>query len=248
MVVLLTLFIVVGATAVVLNLSRFADKSPFSVSRLEYINTQSKYQALLLGVALLVLFALYFANTANFSAFLAPGNIAAPAKEVSWLGISEGESWLGLGASLTFFITLATSTFTYLQFRRSGGGLKKLLPFLPWVLLFSLSNSFSEEVIYRLGVVVPLVGAIDTSYILLVSAIGFGAPHLRGMPNGIVGALMAGLLGWLLAKSVVETNGIFWAWFIHFLQDVVIFSAFVLAAANKSLNRASGTLSAPSAG
>lgn len=242
------LFIVVSATAVVPNISRFADRAPFPVSSLGYINTQSKYQALLLGVALLVLFALYFVNAANFSAFLAPGNIRAPANGVSWLGISKGESWLGLGVSLMFFITLATSTFVYLQFRKSGGGLKKLPPFLPWVLLFSLSNSFSEEVIYRLGVVVPLVGAIDASYILLVSAIAFGAPHLRGMPNGLVGALMAGLLGWLLAKSVVETNGIFWAWFIHFLQDVVIFSAFVLAAANKSLNRTSGTSPAPSSG
>lgn len=51
---------------------------------------------------------------------------------------------------------------------------------------------------------------------------------------------MAGLLSGLLAKSVVETNGIFWAWFIHFLQDVVIFSAFVMAAANKSLGRTRG--------
>lgn len=47
---------------------------------------------------------------------------------------------------------------------------------------------------------------------------------------------MAGLLGWLLAKSVVETNGIFWAWFIHFVQDIVIFSAFVMAAANTALS------------
>ena len=152
--VALSLFVVVGATGVVLNLSRFANKSPFSISSLEYINTQSKYQVLLLGVALLVLFVLYFVNAANFSAFLAPGNLAAPAKKFSWLGISEGESWLGLGLSLTFFVTLATSTFIYLKFRKSVGGLKKLLPFLPWVLLFSLSNAFSEEVIYRLGVVV----------------------------------------------------------------------------------------------
>lgn len=245
--VILALVIVVGATAVILNLSRFAERAPFSVSGLEYINTQSKYQALLLGVAMAVLLAIYFVNEANFSAFLAPGNIAAPAEGVSWLGISEGESWLSLGASLSLFITLATSTFVYLQFRKSGGGLKQLLPYLPWVLLFSLTNSFSEEVVYRLGVIVPLVGTVDTAYILLFSAAAFGAPHLRGMPNGIVGALMAGLLGWLLAKSVVETNGIFWAWSIHFLQDIVIFSAFVMAAANKSLNRTRGA-DAPLAG
>lgn len=235
--VIIALVIVIGATAVILSLSQFAQRSPLSICGLEYINTQSKYQTLLLGVAMLVLLALYFVNEANFSAFLAPGNIAAPAKGVTWLGIAEGESWRSLGASLSFFITFATSTFVYLQLRKSAGDLKQILPYLPWVLLFSLSNSFSEEMVYRLGVIVPLVGSVDTDYILLISAIVFGAPHLRGMPNGIVGALMAGLLGWLLAKSVVETSGLFWAWSIHFLQDMVIFSAFVMAAINRSLKQ-----------
>ena len=244
--VMIALVIVIVATAVILNLSRFAAKIPFTVSGLEYINTQSRYQALLLGVAMVVLFAIYFVNGANFVSFLDPGNFVAPAKGVSWLGISEGETWLSLGISLSFFITLATSTFVYLQFRKSGGGLKLLVPYLPWVLLFSVTNSFSEEVVYRLGIIVPLVGSVDTAYILLISAAAFGAPHLRGMPNGIVGALMAGLLGWLLAKSVVETNGIFWAWFIHFLQDIVIFSAFVMAAANTAFERDAPRAARPS--
>lgn len=233
----IALLIVFAATAAILNLGRFAQKSPLAISSLEYINTQAKYQVLLLGVALLVLLALYFVNAANFSTFLAPGNIAAPTKKVSWLGIAGGESWLELGVSLAFFITLATSTFVYLQFRKSAGALKQLLPYLPYVLLFSLTNSFCEEVVYRLGVIVPLAGSVATDYILIISAVAFGAPHLRGMPNGIMGALMAGLLGWLLAKSVVETNGFFWAWSIHCLQDVVIFSVFVLAAVNKLRNQ-----------
>lgn len=38
----------------------------------------------------------------------------------------------------------------------------------------------------------------------------------------------------MLAKPVVETGGIFWAWFIHFLQDIVIFSAFVKAAIDRA--------------
>ncbi len=188
-------------------------------------------------MAILVLFTVYFVNAANLSVFLTLGNIVAPSKAVLWLGIAEGESWQSLGVSLSLSITLATSTFVYLQFRQSVSNIKQLLPYLPWVLLFACMNSFSEEVIYRLGVIVPLVGSVDTDYILLISAVAFGAPHLRGMPNGIVGALMAGLLGWLLAKSMVETNGMFWAWFIHFLQDIVIFSAFVTAAANAATER-----------
>ena len=234
--VVVSLVIVMGATAAIFNLSKIAERSPYLVSRLEYINNQSKYQVLLFCVAMFVLLVLLFYNGANLSSFFTPGNIAAPAVGVSWLGITEGESWSNIGASLSFFITLATSAFVFLQFRKSVSALKQLIPFLPWILLFSLSNSFSEEVVYRLGIIVPLFGTIDTDYILIFSAAAFGAPHLRGMPNGIVGALMAGLLGWLLAKSMIETNGMFWAWFIHFLQDVVIFSVFVISAAKSDVD------------
>ena len=37
--------------------------------------------------------------------------------------------------------------------------------------------------------------------------------------------ITSGFLGWLLAKSVIETKGLGWALLIHFLQDVVIFGA-----------------------
>ena len=225
-----TVLLVIGATAIVLNLNRWSQKKPFSLSQLPFINVQAKYQMLLLAVALTVLVLLYLFNPMNFARFLALGNPSAPAAAVALFGIAEGESWLAVGGSLTLFITLATATFTFLQFRKLKGGLTQLMPFTPHILLFSLSNCFAEEVIYRLGVIVPLAGAIKPQYILILSAIAFGAPHLRGMPNGIVGALMAGVLGWLLAKSALETGGMFWAWTIHFVQDIVIFSGLVLSA------------------
>ncbi|MDZ4714742.1 MAG: hypothetical protein SH819_04660 [Cytophagales bacterium] len=53
----------------------------------------------------------------------------------------------------------------------------------------------------------------------------FGLPHFFGTQNGVFGVIMSGLLGWLLAKSVIETKSLGWALLIHFLQDVVIFGA-----------------------
>ena len=35
---------------------------------------------------------------------------------------------------------------------------------------------------------------------------------------------MAGFLGWLLGKAMLETHGLAWPWFIHFVQDVLTFS------------------------
>jgi len=120
----------------------------------------------------------HFVNRANLVAFLALGNIDASTKGVSCLGIPEGEPWLGFGADLSFFLALATTALPYLQFRHSGE-LRRVSAFIPRVLLFSATNAFSEEVVYRLGVMVPLAGQVDTAYILLFSAVAFGVPHLR---------------------------------------------------------------------
>jgi membrane protease YdiL (CAAX protease family) len=235
MTVLITLFITLCATAAILNLGRITKHPGLRVSSREYINRQLLFQVLLFGVAMLFLGAVYLLNAHGLAHFFATGDIAAPAGEVVWLGIGEGESWLGVGASFTFFVTLATTLFVYMKFRKSGGRASQVLPYTLWIVLFALTNSFSEEVIFRLGIIVPLYGSVDRAFILLISALAFGVPHLGGMPNGVVGAMMAGFLGWLLAKSVVETSGIFWAWSIHFLQDVVIFTAFVMSEVKNAL-------------
>ena len=78
--------------------------------------------------------------------------------------------------------------------------------------------------ITRFSVVASLFGAIRKGYFCLVSAAVFGGVHDFGTPGGIAGVMLAGFLGWLLAKSVIEREGVFWAWFIYFLQDVIIFA------------------------
>jgi hypothetical protein len=42
------------------------------------------------------------------------------------------------------------------------------------------------------------------------------------VPYGFIGVALAWFLGWILARSMLETRGIAWAWFIHALQDVLI--------------------------
>jgi len=46
----------------------------------------------------------------------------------------------------------------------------------------------------------------------------------------VIGVLMAGFLGWLLGKAMVETRGMFWPWCIHLVQDVLIFSFMAIGA------------------
>lgn len=222
-----------ASSAALLWFGRYSQMRWVPVSRVQYINTQVTYQLFLMLMASIVLLLLALQYPANFTSFMQPGTLSARARGVSWLGTAEGESWLEIGAGFSVTITLVTTLFIYLRFRQEWRVVRQILPLLPWIFLFSLSNSFGEEVVFRLGFIVPLAGQMDPAWICLFSALFFGIPHLRGMPDGIAGALMAGFLGWLLARSVMETHGIFWAWFIHFLQDVVIYAAFVMSAIGK---------------
>jgi hypothetical protein len=46
------------------------------------------------------------------------------------------------------------------------------------------------------------------------------------MPNGIPGFLMTTLVGYLLAKSMLEMRGSLWALFIHMMADIPIFELY----------------------
>ncbi|HFD87630.1 MAG TPA: CPBP family intramembrane metalloprotease [Gammaproteobacteria bacterium] len=237
--VTVSILLVLASIALIFKLFGFSKAIGLQVSENQFIAGQFRYQALLLPLALFTVIALYILNGEVVGRFLFVGDIGASAGPVPLFGIKEGESWLSLGLSLSFFITLVTAAFMYFQVRAGGISMESLIPLIGWVLLFSLTNSLSEELIFRVGIVSALYDAVSPEYIMIISAVIFGLAHYGGMPSGLVGVFLAGLLGWLLMKSVLETQGIFWAWFIHFLQDVVIFSGLVL------LNLKGGTTTAP---
>jgi membrane protease YdiL (CAAX protease family) len=205
-------------------------KLNFEISTNGYINGQVNYQIILLLITGISILVTYLLNPHNFNNFFSFGQISAVGEELKLLGIKKGDSWLKTGVSLSIIITAVTAIFMYFQVEgktninwsvlQTGGIL--------WIILFSLTNSFGEEMIFRLGIISPLKGLIAPMTIFLISAVLFGIPHFAGMPNGIIGATLAGILGFVLAKSMYETNGFFWAWFIHFLQDLVIIGSLYL--------------------
>ena len=100
------------------------------------------------------------------------------------------------------------------RFRRA------LLP----ILVLASMNAFGEELLYRASLIATLEDVAGPVHAVALAAVVFGLGHFYGVPYGVAGVLMSGFLGWLLGKSMVETRGFFWAWFIHCLQDVLIFS------------------------
>lgn len=205
----------------------------FAVSQNEYVNFQINYQFLLLVVTIISLTSTYLLNKENFATYFSVGNISAPAQEMKFFGIKANDSWLKTGISLSIVISLATAIFMFFQLKQVKVNWSVLQSGIFWIILFSLTNSFGEEMIYRVGIVTPLQGLLSPMTICIISAILFGLPHLAGMPSGLIGATMAGVLGLVLAKSLIETNGFFWAWTIHFLQDVIIIGTLFLMATKK---------------
>jgi len=231
---LLTALIVGLAAAGIFALRPIAAKIKTVLHPNSDIDQLIKFQSLQLILATVVLFFVYWLNPENFAYFFRVGDVNAHISKISWLGISGTETWLQIALTLGIFITLGTSLFMFIQVKKTGARFKLIPALLFWSVVFSAMNAFSEEAIFRIGIVSPLHGIFSTSIVILISGIVFGVPHYFGMPKGIVGVLMAGFLGWLLAMSLVETQGLLIAWAIHFVQDVVIFVSMFAMSQKKS--------------
>lgn len=161
-------------------------------------------------------------------AYVAPGDLRAPIGRTPLLGFKAGEiSWARFG----FFGALAIGSGTLVFLLASGAstaGFSQVIALLPAILLFATMNAFGEEVSYRSALLAPLGNVVSPHQAVMITAVFFGLAHFYGVPYGVVGVIMSIFLGWIMGKAMVETRGLFWAWFIHFVQDVLIFSFIVM--------------------
>jgi hypothetical protein len=163
--------------------------------------------------------------------YLTLGNLKVKADKIGWLGIdAQSISWGRLSVISALLISLGTFvgtvvTVTGFSFVRN---LESLLPLLPFILIFAMGNAMFEGIIYRNAVLSSLKGILEKNDIVMLGAIFFGIAHYYGAPGGIIGVLMSSALGWYLCRSMIETEGLFSSWLMHFFQDVVIFSALIL--------------------
>ena len=179
-------------------------------------------QSLNLMVTLVIIAALFLMGKKRKDFYLARGDINAPVEPVRWMGVKDGERWKKFGLILTLCISLGTLTFLVIAGRPPLDIVIQALPFLPAILLAAALNAFNEEVTYKAAFLSVLESPVGPRQALYMVAYFFGIMHFYGVPYGVVGVILATFLGWILAKSMQETRGVFWAWFIHFWQDVWI--------------------------
>ena len=190
-------------------------------------------QTLRMIVTLIMFAGLMLIKRRREAFYLVKGDLGATADPIPLI-MTKPEPWTRLGRALSVFISLGTLAFLLLAAGPSliaqynNGSLdelvKSMILLIPAVLLFAAMNAFSEELTYKASFLSVLYDPVGKQQALLLMAAYFGIGHYYGIPYGIVGVIMAGILGWLLGKSMVETKGFMWAWFVHFLQDILIFT------------------------
>jgi uncharacterized protein len=186
-----------------------------------YLNKIILYQLFALALACVVMYITLKAEPGSMR-LLRIGQTETVAGKMMVLGISGKKNWKQEFFSLLFIISAVTFGFMFFTRVPQTAGLTPELIF--WIILFSLTNSLSEEIIYRFGINGLLIDYKPAATVFLISGLVFGAAHWGGNPGGPTGVVMAGVLGYVSSKATAETGGLGIAWALHFVQDVIIYT------------------------
>jgi membrane protease YdiL (CAAX protease family) len=163
--------------------------------------------------------------------FLCRGNLSAPAQPIPFLGLRKSIPWTVFGPALLVVFGVALPLFLYFTVHPDFTAGGRILRFLPWILLVAALNAANEEFQFRNILLAHLRNSVAPAEAVLLTAVLFGLGHYYGQPSGPIGIVMAGFAGWIWARSMIETRGFAWAFFIHMVQDIVILSFLAVAAA-----------------
>jgi membrane protease YdiL (CAAX protease family) len=90
--------------------------------------------------------------------------------------------------------------------------------------VFAVVNATVEEVVYRGILWGGLEELFDNVYtVIIIQAVFFGAIHYWGIPNGILGAVMATVYGLFLGVIRSRAGGLMMPILVHIFADMTIF-------------------------
>jgi hypothetical protein len=156
--------------------------------------------------------------------FFAVGDLRAPLRPVRLLGFPHPVPWWRFGLLWGLCIAGGLALVFLLVGPVSVRELVGIGPMLPSITLYAGLNAFNEEMTYRAPMLATLEPVVGGKAALWQSASLFGIAHYFGIPGGLLGAASSIFLGWILGKAMLETRGLFWSWWMHFLSDLVVFS------------------------
>lgn len=176
-----------------------------------------------LSGALLVSLTLIGSGITRRDLFLCVGNPAAPARPTR-------VPWTVVGPAVIVVFAIFLAPYLYLTVHPNFRVSERILRTLPWSFAVATLNAASEEFQFRSVLLAHLRGVFPTAEITLLTAAFFGIGHYYGQPSGPLGVAMAGFAGWIWARSMIDTRGGVWAFVIHMVQDMVIFTFLAIGA------------------
>ena len=190
----------------------------------------SKLGVHLIPVALMAL-TLIGSGIGRRELFLVRGNPSAPAQPSRLLLLKESRPWNLVARDFLLVYIIITAIVVWLDVRPDVSQIPRALVFLPAIVIAAAINALAEEFQFRSMLLSRLEPVVRPGQAILMTAVLFGSLHYyTGAPSGPVGALVAAFLGWVAAKSMVETRGIVWAFLFHFLADFVIYAFWAMSA------------------
>jgi membrane protease YdiL (CAAX protease family) len=163
--------------------------------------------------------------------FLVRGNPSAPAQPTRLLGLKESKPWNRVARDFLLVYVIITVIVVWLDVRPDVSQIPRALIFLPAIVIAAAINALAEEFQFRSMLLARLEPVVRPGQAILMTAVLFASLHyFTGAPSGPVGALVAAFLGWVAAKSMIETRGLVWAFLMHFLADFVIYTFWAMSA------------------
>ncbi len=159
------------------------------------------------------------------SLYLGSGDISATAR----FPVLGRTSWRTAGPVLAVLIAGPLLLQLSVTVRPDPALASRASAVLPLALFFALVNAASEEVRFRAVPLAQLVPCLGRGQALLVAAALFGIAHYYGHPSGASGVALASIAGVLWGTAILDTKGLFWSWWTHGLQDVLILAAVAMA-------------------
>jgi membrane protease YdiL (CAAX protease family) len=178
-----------------------------------------------IGAVLVMLVVLLRMGLNRGGIYLAIGDVRAtapamriPAKAEPWTKFGRNYAIISVGLLLVFLIpamqpSLADLSVGLVLFAAVCAGM----------------NAFAEEFLYRAALIPQVLPQFGKNATLLLLPVWFGLAHWFGVPSGLTGVILAAIGGWFFTRSMIETRGIAWAWFLHFLADFTVYLVLLLA-------------------
>jgi uncharacterized protein len=212
--------IAVGATGLIIMgyigyLLQRGHLAMLQISEYKLVNFTFTMQAYVLPLSLSGILFLFFYNRNSFYTFF----------RFTLKDRQDPTGWHKSGPLMLVGFAIVTAAFLSINVLANNGTINLTFwKLFPLVVLFSATNAWTEEILSRFVIVGGLYRKLPPNSIYWISAVVFGLPHFFSS-NGLLGVMMAGLMGWLLAKSVLETKSLGWALLIHFVLDIIVFGA-----------------------